>query len=240
MLYGRVLPGLKAEGYDLSFVGLRAQEGCKRARRVSDLFENDSVLPNCFPVRHMKARDIWAYIVSNNLPYCSHYDKYASLVGYEEVRFCTFFDKEFDKYGNSNLDGVLMTQFKKCFLIFLYHSFLNFFPTCHSLIHYFQLPQLPQNDPQTTTVGASVATEREQFTYHSDILKWISETKNKLPRATPPLLRKEAFLADPMISGTIYPYLKNVLLKDYKIITSDNKLYSEAIEEITTISKVLK
>jgi len=112
MLYGRVMPDLKKEGYDLAFVGLRAQEGCKRAKRVSDLFENDSVLPNCFPVRHMKARDIWAYIISNNLPYCSHYDKYASLLGYEEVRFCTFFDKEFDKYGNSNLDGVLMTHFK--------------------------------------------------------------------------------------------------------------------------------
>lgn len=112
MLYGRVMPDLKKEGYDLAFVALRAQEGCKRARRVSDLFENDSVLPNCFPVRHMKARDIWAYIISNNLPYCSHYDKYASLLGYEEVRFCTFFDKEFDKYGNSNLDGVLMTHFK--------------------------------------------------------------------------------------------------------------------------------
>ena len=112
MLYGRVMPDFKKEGYDLAFVGLRAQEGCKRAKRVSDLFENDSVLPNCFPVRHMKARDIWAYIISNNLPYCSHYDKYASLLGYEEVRFCTFFDKEFDKYGNSNLDGVLMTHFK--------------------------------------------------------------------------------------------------------------------------------
>lgn len=84
----------------------------------------------------------------------------------------------------------------------------------------FSASPTPQNDPQTTTVGASVATEREQFTYHSDILKWISETKNKLPKATPSL-RKEAFLADPMISGTIYPYLKNVLLKDYKIITSD-------------------
>ncbi len=103
----------------------------------------------------------------------------------------------------------------------------------------FSASPTPQNDPQTTTVGASVATEREQFTYHSDILKWISETKNKLPRATP-LLRKEAFLADPMISGTIYPYLKNVLLKGYKIITSDNKLYSEAIEEITDYLESLK
>ena len=104
---------------------------------------------------------------------------------------------------------------------------------------FFSASPTPQNDPHTTTVGASVATEREQFTYHSDILKWISETKNKLPRATP-LLRKEAFLADPMISGTIYPYLKNVLLKDYKIITSDNKLYSEAIEEITDYLEALK
>lgn len=112
MLYGRVIPGLKAEGYDLAFVGLRAQEGCKRTRRVADLFENDSVLPNCFPVRHLKARDIWAYIISNGLPYCSHYDRYASILGYENVRFCTFFDKEFDKYGNSNIDGMLMTEFK--------------------------------------------------------------------------------------------------------------------------------
>ncbi len=112
MLYGRVMPELKAEGHDLAFVGLRAQEGCKRTKRVADLFENDSVLPNCFPVRHMKARDIWSYIISNNLPYCSHYDRYASILGYENVRFCTFFDKEFDKYGNSNIDGVLMTSFK--------------------------------------------------------------------------------------------------------------------------------
>lgn len=112
MLYGRVMPELKAEGYDLAFVGLRAQEGRKRARRVADLFENDSVLPNCYPIRHMKARDIWSYIISNGLPYCSHYDLYASILGYENVRFCTFFDKEFDKYGNSNIDGVLMTQFK--------------------------------------------------------------------------------------------------------------------------------
>ncbi|MDD2341150.1 MAG: hypothetical protein PHG79_13270 [Methanosarcina sp.] len=104
---------------------------------------------------------------------------------------------------------------------------------------FFSASPTPLNDPQTTTVGASVAAEREQFTYHSDILKWISETKNKLPRATP-LLRKESFLADPMISGTIYPYLKNVLLKDYKIITSDNKLYSEAIEEITDYLEALK
>lgn len=113
-------------------------------------------------------------------------------------------------------------------------SFRDFFTSSSKLSS-----ATPPNDPQTTTVGASVATEREQFTYHSDLLKWISETKRKLPRATPSL-RKEAFLADPMVSGTIYPYLKNVLLKDYKIVTEDNKLYEEAIEEITDYLESLK
>ncbi|MFA6728970.1 MAG: hypothetical protein WCS17_12275, partial [Prevotella sp.] len=97
----------------------------------------------------------------------------------------------------------------------------------------------PSTDNQSTPVGASITTERDHFAYHHDLLKWIQETKNKLPHATPSL-RKEAFLADPMISGTIFPYLKNVLLKDYKIITNDNKLYSAAIDEIKDYLETLK
>lgn len=111
ILYGRVMAEMKTLGYDLCFIGLRSQESCKRRRRVSSLFENE-ILTNCFPVRHMKTRDIWAYIVSNDLPYCSHYDVYGSLEAWENVRFCTYFDPEFAKFGCSNLDGVLMTQFK--------------------------------------------------------------------------------------------------------------------------------
>jgi len=111
VLYGRVMKDMKNRGYDLCLVGLRAQEGCKRRQRVSRLFEHE-ILTNCFPVRHMKTRDVWAYIVSNDLPYCSHYDVYGSLEEWENVRFCTYFDPEFAKFGCSNLDGVLMTQFK--------------------------------------------------------------------------------------------------------------------------------
>lgn len=59
----------------------------------------------------VKARDIWAYIVTNNLPYCSHYDRYGALLGIEQVRMSTFFDPEFDKFGAGNLDGILMTKF---------------------------------------------------------------------------------------------------------------------------------
>jgi 3'-phosphoadenosine 5'-phosphosulfate sulfotransferase (PAPS reductase)/FAD synthetase len=112
ILYGRVLKELRKEGYDLGFVGLRAQESCKRALRTKYLFEHDKIMDNCFPVRHMSTRDIWSYIVANGLPYCSHYDLYGELQGLENVRFCTFFDPEFDKFGNSNIDGLLMTEFK--------------------------------------------------------------------------------------------------------------------------------
>lgn len=81
-------------------------------------------------------------------------------------------------------------------------------------------------------VGAGVAEPLEDhFLYHDHLLKWIAETKNKLPAATPKI-RREAFLSDPLLKGTIYPYLKNVLLQGFTIQTEDNKLYSDAITEI--------
>jgi len=111
VLYGRILPGLKREGYDLSFIGLRAEESLSRRYRTRSLFENDTILRNAFPVRHMKTRDIWTYIVSNNLPYCSHYDRYGALVGWENTRFCTYFDPEFAPL-NGNYDGYLKPEFR--------------------------------------------------------------------------------------------------------------------------------
>ena len=67
----------------------------------------------CYPLANLTARDIWAYIVSNNLPYCSHYDRYGALLGIEQVRMSTFFDPEFDMLGASNIDGLLMPEFKQ-------------------------------------------------------------------------------------------------------------------------------
>jgi len=96
-----------------------------------------------------------------------------------------------------------------------------------------QLFSTTPKDLQASPVGAGVA-EPSDYPYfsHEKTLKWINETKEKLPRATPKM-RQEAFLADPLLKGTIYPYLKNVLLKGFSIQTKDNKLYSAAIEEIT-------
>lgn len=90
----------------------------------------------------------------------------------------------------------------------------------------------PSKDTQAAPVGAGVAQiSGDQYFYHDHFIKWIQETQKKLPNATPQL-RREAYLADPLLKGTIYPYLKNVLLQGFTIQTKDNKLYSEAIEEI--------
>lgn len=88
-------------------------------------------------------------------------------------------------------------------------------------------------DPQAAPVGAGVSqVGGDEYFHQEKFNKWIEETKHKIPHATP-LLREEAFRSDPLIQGTIYPYLLNVLLQGYTIQTEDNKLYSEAIKEIT-------
>ena len=102
-----VVRDLKRKGYDLSFVGLRKQESTKRKLRIV----NNSyigVIPECWPVADWSWKDIWAYIFSNNIPYASIYEKYGDVIGIDKLRLVTFFDPEFDKFGNSNLDGLLM------------------------------------------------------------------------------------------------------------------------------------
>lgn len=97
----------------------------------------------------------------------------------------------------------------------------------------------PPKDIIASPIGAGIAEPLDDhYTYFSHTLKWIAETKQKLPAATT-RIRREAFLADPLLKGTICPYLKNVLLKSFTIQTKDNKLYAEAIAEITDYLETL-
>lgn len=90
-------------GWDFQFVGLRKEEGCKRTAKIKS-----SPKGEVYPVADWKWTDIWAYIVSKNLPYPAIYDKYAALLGYDKVRLVTFFDMEFEKFGSPYLDGFLL------------------------------------------------------------------------------------------------------------------------------------
>ena len=108
---GKLLPKMKDEGYDLAFVGLRKEEAVRRRLRI----ENQSYIgpiPECWPIGNWSWKDVWAYIFSHDLPYASIYDRYAPIVGWDQARLVTFFDPEFDKFGSSNLDGVLMWKFR--------------------------------------------------------------------------------------------------------------------------------
>lgn len=113
-LFGRVEPGLVREGYDLCLVGIRSQESCIRKSRTQNrLLDKPGLIDVGFPIKDLLWQDVWAYIVSNRLPYLSqYYDKYAELVGYNAVRLVTLFDPEFDHLGNNNLDSVLVPEFK--------------------------------------------------------------------------------------------------------------------------------
>lgn len=106
---GKLVPKLRdEEGYDLAFLGLRAEESVKRRLKTAGHVWTEHGMLQCAPIRDWTWRDVWAYIFANNLPYASVYDLYAPVVGLPNARLVTFFDPEFDKFGNRNLDGVLM------------------------------------------------------------------------------------------------------------------------------------
>lgn len=111
VLLGKVVPQLKEEGYDLVFLGLRAEESDKRKRRIRAR-RSLTAIPECYPIASWSWRDVWAYIWSRHLPYPSIYDLYAPVVGWENARLVTFFDPQFDFLGAPQVDGVLLWQFR--------------------------------------------------------------------------------------------------------------------------------
>ena len=109
---GKELPKLANAGFDLSFIGLRAEESYKRRQKTKTLLSNDNYMCNAFPLKDWTYKDIYAYLLKNNVPYLEkHYDKYSELVGYERSRFVTFHDPEFSQLSEC-LDGILMYKHK--------------------------------------------------------------------------------------------------------------------------------
>jgi len=102
----KLMPQLKEEGYNLTFVGLRKEESLKRRRRMRRR-EIISPLAECWPLENWTWMDVWAHIVNNELPYLSIYDRLCELVGYDKARFTTLFDPEFRHLGTEAVDNVL-------------------------------------------------------------------------------------------------------------------------------------
>lgn len=98
--------------WDCACIGLRMEESSARKLRAKNPFNFtvDKKCPQCYPVHDWSWEDIWACIISNNLPYLKHYDLYANYSGYDRTRLCTFFDKEFEH--KNGVDGILMPEFR--------------------------------------------------------------------------------------------------------------------------------
>jgi len=86
----------------------------------------------------------------------------------------------------------------------------------------------------SSQVGAS--TGSNAFDTYVNALKWVTETRSKIPGGGQLDLsdesRQEAFHLCPLLEGTIAPFLRNVVLGPYKIETADNKKYEPAIKDI--------
>lgn len=108
---GQVAPALAREGYDLAFVGLRAEESWARRARIRRQ-RYLSAIPECWPLASWTWLDVWAYIISNKLPYPSYYDQVGELVGYDRARFATLFDPQLQHLGGEALEKVLYWRWR--------------------------------------------------------------------------------------------------------------------------------
>lgn len=84
-------------------------------------------------------------------------------------------------------------------------------------------------DTPSSVVGAYTGTD--PYDVFITTLKWIAETKKKLPVVTQ-AMREEAFQVDPLLKGSAIEFLKNYILSGGSVVTADNKLYADQIKEI--------
>lgn len=110
-LWDDIIPDLHKRGYDLCFVGLRKEEATRRKKRI-EKNRSMSAIKECWPLQNWRWQDVWAYILSNKIRYPKIYDKYNAVLGWGKARFHSFFDPRMDKFGNSNVDGILMWKYK--------------------------------------------------------------------------------------------------------------------------------
>jgi 3''-phosphoadenosine 5''-phosphosulfate sulfotransferase (PAPS reductase)/FAD synthetase and related enzymes len=104
--YAAFFSTLKELGYRYHLLGIRADESVRRGARGRVVERRSWV--EVHPIYHFTWRDVWAYVFRHNVPVPKVYFVYAKLLGWDKARLVTFFDREFEKYGSPQVDGVLM------------------------------------------------------------------------------------------------------------------------------------
>lgn len=103
---------MKKRGCNLELLGIRGSESVTRKHRVKGpLIRKEGQRRVAFPIRHLTVDDVWAYIVTNDLFYVSHYDKYGPIYSYDKVRFTSHFNKnELDVGGSYFFDRIVLSD----------------------------------------------------------------------------------------------------------------------------------
>lgn len=102
--------------WDVRLLGIRAGESPQRR----DRFDGDG-LPVSYdeewtaaaPIHEFSARDVWGYIVSNDLEYHEIYDEQGDLYGgmeHPSNRLVTLYDSEFDSLGSREVSQFLYPE----------------------------------------------------------------------------------------------------------------------------------
>jgi 3'-phosphoadenosine 5'-phosphosulfate sulfotransferase (PAPS reductase)/FAD synthetase len=96
---------------DCAIMGLRAEESNGRKQllkygtfhEVKQKYRDDKIKYKCKPVLNWRGEDIWAYIISNNLPYLSFYDRAAKFSGYENARYSNWAGSAYKERGRFSI-----------------------------------------------------------------------------------------------------------------------------------------
>jgi len=112
--FGNLFRVMKKHDCTVELLGIRGQESTRRARRVKGtLVQRDGTRRVAFPLRDLDWRDIWAYLITNNVRYLSYYDKYAAVEGgYDKVRLTSRFSQGMVHKGGYYIDCVMMPEYR--------------------------------------------------------------------------------------------------------------------------------
>lgn len=113
--FGNLFRVMKIHNSTVELLGIRGGESSMRKARVEGpLVRIEGSRRVAFPLRGLDWRDIWAYLVTNNVRYLSYYDKYAAVEGgYDKVRLTSRFSRGMiHKGGSYYIDGVMMPEYR--------------------------------------------------------------------------------------------------------------------------------
>lgn len=107
--FGQITKNKQKYGWTHGIIGVRREESTRRKNKYTSYVTEDGV----YPILDWSFQDVWAYIVSNGLPYPEVYDYYSKVLGWDRSRFVTFFDGEFEQL--SYIDGVILPEYRDTF-----------------------------------------------------------------------------------------------------------------------------